>query len=152
MADYSTARAAIASILGAVSITSPLALNMGAVYETRPQGGEGLMKFPCVLIGGAGIVEWSRAAGVRTRVYRVGLRLGTRPSGDNAHTAHAIFEAFREAMGVTFDDNVTLGLGGNYSVVGGPIWPNIEPQVDNMTVWDDGELLVRIVDAVSFGP
>lgn len=150
MADYPTAKAAIASIIDAVTIASPVATGIEQVYAERPQGGEGLMKFPCVLISGAAIEEWSRSAGVRQRTYRVGLRLGVRPTGDNSVSAHAIVEALRNAIGEAFDANVTLNLGGEYSVIGGPTWPAIEPQADGMTVWDDGELLIRISDAVTF--
>lgn len=147
MADYLTARAAIAGIIDAVTIQAPAVAAIERVYETRPDG-QALDTFPCVLITGY-TSRYLRGAGKRERQYVVGLRLAVMP-GNNT-TMHAILEAFKEAIGVAFDARTTLGLGGNYHVVEGPNWTMREPIVDGGATWDEGELVISIKDAASFG-
>jgi len=148
MADYRAARAAIAATLGTVAITSPISLSIARVYETRPDAGEGLQDWPCILITGAAIDRWSRSAGLRERVYRVGLRLGVRSSGQG-ESMQDVVQAFREAIGAKFDADLALGTSG-FHVSDGPIWPAIEVQVDGGAVWDDGEMLIEAVDDGAF--
>lgn len=149
MADYPAARSAIATILAAVAITSPVSASITKVYERQPDAGEGLNEFPCVLITGA-TIEVSRATGLRERRYTVGLRLAVRPIAGGA--MHDLLDAFKEAIITAFDLKQALGGGvAGFMVESGPNWLNKEPFVDGGSQWEEAELIIRVDDAPTLG-
>lgn len=149
MADYLTARAAIATIIDAVAITVPVATSIVKVYESRPDAGEGLNEFPCVLITGASSRRLRGPSSRRERQYRIGLRLVVRPV-DGGGTMQAVLDALKEAIADAFDAKIMLGIaGGGYHVIEGPNWPEKEPFADGGLIWEDGELVLQILDTAT---
>jgi len=149
MADYLTARAAIATIIGAVTITSPVTLSIAEMQET-PTDGVAVQQCPAVVIPGYQLRYLRGPGGKRERLYTISLRLAVRPA-DGA-TTNAQLDALKEAISSAFDAKVTLGLGSGYSVIEGPNWTQEEPLRDGGTVWDEGEILVAIKDTATISP
>lgn len=149
MADYPAARSAIATIIDAVTITSPVAASIVKVYERRPDAGTGLSEFPCVLITGA-TIDVDRSSGLRERTYTVGLRLVVRPIA--GAPMQDLLDAFKEGIISAFDAKQALGGGvEGCMVVSGPNWTNKEPFVDGGAQWEEGDLVIRIEDAPTLG-
>lgn len=146
MADYLTARAAIASRIAAVTIAAPVATVIAQVYETMGDG-DSVEKFPAVIITGYA-VRWERGNGQWIGTYTIGLRLVVRPI--SGASMRAQLDALKEAISLTFDGATKLGIAGNYHVVEGPNWNLTEPQSDGGSVWDQGEIIVRLSDARAF--
>lgn len=147
MADYLTARAAIASIIGAVAISSPVVAALsGNVYETRPDGVD-INRYPAVMITGYTSRYLRGPSSKRERMYSVGLLVLVKPIA--GATAHAQLEALKEAIGTAFDAKITLGLGGGYHVIEGPNWLSKEPLEDGGITWDEGEILISLKDTAT---
>lgn len=149
MADYLTARTQIASILSAVSITTPVSAVMDHVYETPVDGGA-VNRFPCVEITGYTLRYVRGPGGKRERTYGVGLRLTVKPIPPTG--MHDVLAAFKEAISLAFDGAVLLTLQGGYQVLEGPNWTLAEPVVDGGTAWDEGEIVISIKDTATFTP
>lgn len=148
MADYLTARAAIAAKLAAVSIATPVVTTIAQVDETGGDGGDATMKAPAVRITGYSVRYRRGPSSQRERTYTIGLRLMVRPIA--GATMRATLEALKEAISEKFDGAVTLGLGAGYHIVEGPNWIRNEPESDGGSVWDEGEIVLSIKDTVSF--
>lgn len=146
MGDYLTARAAIAEIIGDVSITEPVATGIAAVYEGLPDG-EAVIAYPSIVIMGR-TLRYLRAPSKRERVYRVELQLVARQ--DDFTSKRQLLEALQEAVSLAFDDKLTLGLGSQYHVLEGPNWTEAVPFVDAGIVWADGEILISIKEGAAF--
>lgn len=146
MADYLTARAAIATLLGAVSISSPISATLTA-YETMPDA-EAVTTYPAAVITGY-TSRYSRGpSSKRERIYTIALRVAVRTVA--GATRRAVLEAFKEAIGVYFDQAVTLGQGGNYHLMEGPNWTLREPVTDGAVTYDEGEFIVKLTDTAAF--
>ncbi len=145
---WSAARAAIASILGAVIITEPVGMQIAKVYETEPQT---IGDFPCAIIMGYAM-HVQRGAGLRIKTYQVRLRLVVREA--SLARKQELLEAFAEASITAFDGATRLGLADNYHVIEGPNWE--EPHVldaGGINVGAmDGILVLELKDAVAFAP
>lgn len=147
VADYLTARAAIASIIGAVTIASPVAAALsGNVYETRPDA-QDINRYPAVVITGY-TSQYLRGVGKRERRYSVGLMVAVKPI-DGA-TAEAQLQALKEAIATAFDAKVSLGISGGYHVIEGPNWISKESLEDGGITWDEGEILIALKDTAAF--
>jgi hypothetical protein len=144
MGDYLTARAAVAARLLTVSIGAPVSANMAAVYETLPDM-SAVNKFPCVILTGATIEEVRGASGYREQTYRIGIRLMVRPI--EGASMRDQLDGLKAAITAVFDGAVALG--GNYHALA-PRWTQEEPEADGQGVWDDGEIVVRMTDAVVY--
>lgn len=152
MADYLTARAAIAEIIAGVSIQTPAVAEIEHVYQYRPDGGA-LNKFPSVLITGFALRYQRGASGKREKTYTIGLRLAVRPVAGSSAQMQDILEAFKEAITAAFDAATMLNIAaGGYHVTEGPNWPHQEPESDGGVMWDDGEILLTIKSAGNFAP
>lgn len=151
MADYLTARSAIATIIGAVAITTPVAVQIAHVYEFMPDSGS-LNQFPSVVITGYQLRYVRGPSGKRERMYTIGLRLMTQPVAASAAQIQDTLDALKEAISAAFDAKIMLGLGGAYHVLEGPNWTSQTPVVDVGLAWDDGEILLSIKDAAVFTP
>lgn len=146
--NWLTARAAIASIIGAVSITAPVAMSVRRVHETQP---DAIADWPCVVISGASMRVVRGSSGTRIKTYEVRLQLVARDA--DVRREEEILQAFSEAMVNAFDAKTRLGLADNYHVVEGPNWH--EPgrlELGGVGMGGmEGTLIVEMKDVVTFG-
>lgn len=150
MVDYIAARDAIASIIGAVSITDPISASIDGRVAVHNDG-RTVEEMPAVVIVGYEARYLRPAGHTRKRIYTVGLRLVVREADDAAATPmHEVLDAFKEAIGAAFDSKITLGLGGGYHVIEGPNWIQREPVSDGGALWDEGEIIIELGDARTF--
>lgn len=150
MADYLAARAAIASIIGAVTITVPATVRIEQVYPYWPDA-RAVDKFPSVVITGFQLRYQRFPGGVRERLYTLGLRLLVRPVPSGSAPMGDILDALKNAISEVFDTSITLDLGGGYSVVEGPNWTSLEPRIEVAgIVSDDAEIILQISDGATF--
>jgi len=146
--SYFDARTAIAEVLRGVSITEPIDKTLTEVYEFRPDLGN-VTKFPCAWVTGFAS-RTLRAHSMSETLYSIGIRLVVKPVG--GAEMGELLDAFKEAIRTAFDAAVTLHLGGGYSLVEGPNWRNTEPEADGTSLWDEGDLIVKLTEAASFAP
>jgi hypothetical protein len=148
MADYLTARAKIAEIIGGVAITTPVSVSLaGKVSETLPTSVDSGV-YPSLTITGYMSRYLRGPSSKRERIYNVTLRLMVKSVPPA--TPQEVLEALKEAIGTAFDGSVTLDLGAGYHVVEGPNWILREPVEDAGTMQDEGEIIVKITDVAAF--
>lgn len=149
MTTWVSARDAMATLLGAVTITVPLSASIKAVYKYRDQIET---DFPCVVMPNPPGKRVERGpSGYRVKLYDVVFQILARDSDMNRGAE--ILDAFEEAIIDAFDSSVTLGLFAGYHVVSGP---NFEPA--GMTTLEDaseaalasGTVTLKMVDAKNF--
>jgi hypothetical protein len=143
--NWADARNELASILETVAITEPIAASIARVHQTRPKTLAG--DLPCIVITSIEKSE-ERACAIRDRLYNVRLRLLVNDA--DLYQAHAIIDAFQEAISAAFDANVALN--GFASSIQGPTWEEPAHLEEGGMGFNgaDGSLLVRLVDAVTY--
>lgn len=147
--SWSTARTAIASIIEAVSITTPIAESIKKVFQTQPAN---IADFPCVIIMGAA-KRVTRPPSLRSKYYDVRVRLVIR-GADLARSADVI-DAFEEAIIDAFDNAVKFNLAGeNYLLMEGPNWeePGMFDIGGQAHSGADAILSIKLQDAKAFAP
>ncbi len=141
---WAAAKAELVTILGGVSITSPITQTIARVYPDPPAAVQDL---PCVIIYPPSL-DVQRIAGTRYKVYRSRLLLLVRD--EDLDRAAAIVDAYRESLVDAFDSNVRLN--GAAQRIDGPA---VEPAADFKYGLGDytgfGAILtVHLQDAVAF--
>lgn len=149
MANYTEARAAIATIIEAVTITAPAEVGIKTVYMGRPDAGA-YGDDPCVHLTGYTLRYLRGPGGTRERQYTIGMRLFVRPVPLYDTSMQDVLDALKDAISEAFDTKITLDIGGGFSVVEGPNWTSEEPTADGGGLWDEGEIIVLLSDASTF--
>lgn len=120
MTTWIAARDAIATIVGAVSITVPITTNIKKVYKYRP---DAETDFPCVVMPNPPGKRVERGpSGYRSRLLDVVIQVLVRDADVDRQAE--ILDNLEEVIITAFDSAVTLGLFAGYHVVSGP---NFDP-------------------------
>jgi len=112
---WENARGRLATVLGAVSITSPVAMSMAHVHETPPQA---LGETPCLIFEDPGGESTKFPGGTRRNGYAVEMKLVL--AAERAQPGFDIVSAFREAIIAALDAEVQLS--GNAIMVNQVSW------------------------------
>ena len=102
-AAFEACRERIAAILGAISITSPVAASILRVYEMPPETVEDV---PCFILFPPALKVERGSSGRRVKTYT--LEMLCLVSDEAISDAAAIVDAFREAVVDAFDSDLTL--------------------------------------------
>lgn len=150
--SWDTARAQLVTILGAVSITTPIAASIKRVYPYRPAN---QADFPCVVLRNPpGKTLIGRGGATRKVRYDVPIEVYVRDA--DLQRAGAILDAFEDAITDAFDSAVTLDLGAGMHVQSGPDWQPADEVAlsegsSTPATYARGILTLVISEAKSFG-